>query len=120
MAEGEHRVALHPEMAEKLIKRGAEVNVARGAGEKSGFSDEMYSQVGAKLVDIEDAWKQGLVLKVQTGLARFLNYPCASVFQVVFLHARRSYFLYDTRCVCDDSSRCEIPLKKTSQKSGTG
>jgi alanine dehydrogenase len=46
----EGRVALVPAAAADLVRRGHEVFIQAGAGEKSGFSDEAYSKVGVKLV----------------------------------------------------------------------
>ena len=46
----EYRVALMPVGAELLIKQGHEVIVEAQAGVGSGFTDEMYSAVGAKVV----------------------------------------------------------------------
>jgi NAD(P) transhydrogenase subunit alpha len=50
-ASGERRVALVPETVAKLVKSGATVKVARGAGERAAFPDGFYTQAGASLVD---------------------------------------------------------------------
>jgi NAD(P) transhydrogenase len=63
-SDGEKRVAMNPENAEKLVKKGATVNIETGAGEGSGFSDEMFTKAGAIIVSKEDAWGKELVLKV--------------------------------------------------------
>jgi NAD(P) transhydrogenase len=63
--EGESRVALHPENVDKLVKKGASVKVESGAGAQSGFSDQMYTAVGAQVGTTGDVWKQQLVLKVR-------------------------------------------------------
>jgi len=63
--EGEFRVALHPENIEKLIKKGAAVNVESGAGAISGFADKEYTEAGASLVDNATAWKSDVVVKVR-------------------------------------------------------
>jgi NAD(P) transhydrogenase subunit alpha len=47
----ETRVALVPETVTKLVKAGATVKVARGAGERAAFLDEQYAQAGASIVD---------------------------------------------------------------------
>ena len=47
----EHRVALAPDSAGRLIKSGLEVAIQRGAGQRAGFRDDAYTAVGAKLVD---------------------------------------------------------------------
>ncbi len=47
----EARVALIPEACGDLVRDGHEVLVGRGAGDASGFPDEAYAAVGARLVD---------------------------------------------------------------------
>ncbi len=51
IAEGERRVALVPELAETLIDDGFEIHVQAGAGERAGWSDERYREVGCELHD---------------------------------------------------------------------
>ena len=46
---GEARVALAPEVIGKLVKQGIEVVIEKGAGALSGFDDEQYEKVGAKI-----------------------------------------------------------------------
>ena len=48
--EGERRVAITPEAAQKLIKLGLTVSVEAAAGEKSGHHDDEYKAVGADIV----------------------------------------------------------------------
>jgi NAD(P) transhydrogenase subunit alpha len=48
--EGERRVAITPEAAQKLIKLGLTVSVESGAGVKSGHHDDEFTAVGAQLV----------------------------------------------------------------------
>jgi len=50
-APGERRVALVPETVAKLVKSGATVRVAKGAGERAAFPDGFYAQAGASIVD---------------------------------------------------------------------
>ncbi len=47
----ERRVALVPETIARLVKSGAAVRVARGAGDAAAFPDELYEKAGAVLVD---------------------------------------------------------------------
>ena len=47
----ENRVSLIPSSVKTLCEDGNTVYVEKGAGEKIGFSDEMYEQNGAKVVD---------------------------------------------------------------------
>jgi alanine dehydrogenase len=63
----ENRVALVPAGAEALIAAGHSVLVERGAGEGSGFADEMYTEVGARIApDAATAWGEvDMVMKVK-------------------------------------------------------
>lgn len=63
----EGRVALVPEACGELVKRGHSVFVQRGAGLKSGFSDEEYERAGAQpLPDAAAVYEVGdLVVKVK-------------------------------------------------------
>ena len=62
----EYRVALTPAGALELVQRGHEVVVEHGAGIGSGFADEAYAAVGARLADVEEVWAQvDLLLKVK-------------------------------------------------------
>jgi alanine dehydrogenase len=63
----ENRVALVPAGAEALVAHGHTVMVEAGAGEGSGFGDELYQRAGAKLApSAEDTWcGADLVLKVK-------------------------------------------------------
>src|SRR5262245_58446551 len=59
-AEGadEPRIGLSPETAKKLVKAGAKVLVASGAGLRSHFSDDDYKVAGAEIVaTVADAVK---------------------------------------------------------------
>ena len=62
----EYRVALTPAGALELVQRGHEVVVEQGAGVGSGFADEAYAAVGARLADVEEVWASAeLLLKVK-------------------------------------------------------
>jgi NAD(P) transhydrogenase subunit alpha len=62
---GERRVAITPESAKKLIEKGFEVALERGAGEGAGFPDAAYTEAGATLVSRDEALAAPLVLKVR-------------------------------------------------------
>jgi alanine dehydrogenase len=47
----EYRVALVPSAAYQLVKHGHQVLIQRGAGVGSGFGDDEYERVGARLID---------------------------------------------------------------------
>lgn len=64
---GENRVAIVPEVASKLIKKGFEVHLEKGAGLNAGFLDEKYQNVGVKIVaSLEELYSTAdIILKVQ-------------------------------------------------------
>ena len=62
----EYRVALTPAGALELVQRRHDVVVEHGAGVGSGFADEAYAAVGARLADVEEVWSTSeLLLKVK-------------------------------------------------------
>ena len=64
--DNEYRVAMTPGGVQQLVHEGHEVWVQRGAGEGSGFTDEVYEQVGAKIVPTAaEAWSADMVVKVK-------------------------------------------------------
>jgi alanine dehydrogenase len=66
----EYRVALTPAGALELVQRGHEVVVEEGAGVGSGFADEAYVAVGARIASVEVVWgAAGLLLKVKEPIA---------------------------------------------------
>jgi H+-translocating NAD(P) transhydrogenase subunit alpha len=63
---GERRVALVPDGARRLAESGAEVLVERGAGERASFPDAAYAEIGARIVETEELWRDAdLVAKVR-------------------------------------------------------
>src|SRR5918998_1654394 len=50
-ASGERRVALVPEVVERLAKEGVEVTVEAGAGERASHPDSAYEAAGGSLGD---------------------------------------------------------------------
>lgn len=46
----EKRATLIPSSVEKLIKKGASIEIEAGMGERAGFTDEAYLAVGARIV----------------------------------------------------------------------
>ena len=61
---GEDRVALVPEVAARLIKKGMRVVLERGAGEKSFYPDAAYEEAGVELGSKADAMAADVILKV--------------------------------------------------------
>jgi H+-translocating NAD(P) transhydrogenase subunit alpha len=50
-APGERRVALVPDVVQRLAADGFEIAVERGAGEAAGFGDDAFSEAGASLAE---------------------------------------------------------------------
>lgn len=64
---GEHRVALVPDVAGRLVKQGTDVRVQSGAGAAAHFRDEAYAAAGCTVVADTAALYAGagLICKVQ-------------------------------------------------------
>ena len=63
----EFRVGMRPVGAELLVRDGHTVLVQSGAGIGSGFPDDLYSAVGAKIVSsASDVWSRSqMIVKVK-------------------------------------------------------
>ena len=66
----ENRVGMTPAGVSELVKHGHTVYVQATAGHGSGFSDEMYSEVGAQILpSIEDVYAiADMIIKVKEPL----------------------------------------------------
>ncbi len=64
---GETRVAASPETVKGLIKAGAKIRIETGAGDRSGFPDADFVEVGAEIgTDAPGAWSSAdLVLAIR-------------------------------------------------------
>jgi alanine dehydrogenase len=71
--DAEGRVALSPGDVAELVAAGHRVKLEQDAGLGSGFSNREYSEVGAQLVTVDEAWNSELVIKVKEPLAS--EYP---------------------------------------------
>jgi alanine dehydrogenase len=61
----EGRISLVPEAVNLLVSHGHEVYVETGAGDKANFSDNDYSEAGAKIVySAEEVYTADIILKV--------------------------------------------------------
>jgi len=82
----ENRVALVPAGAETLIEHGHDVVVEAGAGIGSGFEDELYTAVGARIVDTADeVWEHAeMIMKVKEPIAD--EWPRIRPGQVLFTY----------------------------------
>lgn len=48
---GENRVPITPDIAKKLVRLGANLQIEKGLGEPSGYPDAAYEEVGATIAD---------------------------------------------------------------------
>lgn len=67
LKEQENRVAITPAGVDAIVACGHEVLFEKGAGIKSGFSDESYKAAGAKIIEnASDVWRNcNLMVKVK-------------------------------------------------------
>lgn len=63
--DGERLVALVPEVVSRLVKKGATVQVERGAGAQAFIDDHQFSEAGATIVDRATAFGSDIVVKVR-------------------------------------------------------
>src|SRR5687768_13368630 len=82
----ENRVALVPAGAEALVAAGHSVVVERGAGEGSGFSDDLYAKTGARVAaDADSVWRDAdMIMKVKEPIAS--EWPRMRPGQTVFTY----------------------------------
>ena len=82
----ENRVSLVPAGAEALVAAGHTVYVEQSAGEGSGFTDEQYTSVGAKILPTADAvWKEAeMIIKVKEPIA--VEWPRMRKGQTIFTY----------------------------------
>lgn len=97
----ENRVALVPAGAETLVQSGHTVLIERGAGEGSGFSDDLYEAAGAEIAaSAKDVWRRAqMILKVKEPID--VEWPEMRDGQVVFTYFHFAASEELTRAVMD-------------------
>ena len=82
----ENRVALVPAGAEAFVAAGHSVMIEKGAGEGSGFPDQVYTQVGATIgADADAVWREAdMIMKVKEPIAK--EWPRMRRGQVIFTY----------------------------------
>ena len=82
----ENRIALVPAGAEALIGAGHEVTIETGGGLGSGFPDEAYTSVGAKIApDAASVWKNAdMIMKVKEPIEK--EWPHMRKGQTIFTY----------------------------------
>jgi alanine dehydrogenase len=102
----ENRIALVPAGAEALVAAGHSVAVERGAGEGSGFPDEMYTSVGAIIApDAAAVWKSAdMILKVKEPIKK--EWPHMQRGQTIFTYFHFAADEELTRAHVDSGATC--------------
>ncbi|MFM8566170.1 MAG: alanine dehydrogenase [Gemmatimonadota bacterium] len=114
----ENRVSLVPAGAEALVAAGHSVYVEQGAGEGSGFSDDQYTAVGAKLLPTADAvWKEAeMIIKVKEPIA--VEWPRMRKGQTIFTYFHFAADEKLTKAHLDSGATCiayetvELPTRE--------
>ncbi len=86
--EQEDRIALTPAGADALIRAGHKVLVEKNAGMGASFTDEEYSNLGAKIVsDASQVWEEAdMILKVKEPLKSEYKYFRKGLIIFTYLH----------------------------------
>ena len=63
--DGENRVAIVPGSVKKLMKKGLEIFVESGAGNKFNYSDSEYLNAGAKICTRDEALSCEIVMSIR-------------------------------------------------------
>ncbi len=81
----ESRVGMTPAGVDALVRQGCQVLVEQEAGAGSGFHDDAYRAVGARLVSAEEAWQgASMIVKVKEPLPQ--EYELFKPGQVLFTY----------------------------------
>lgn len=111
----ENRVALTPAGALELTKRGHEVYVQHTAGEGSGFTDESYTQAGARILpDIQSVYgKAEMIIKVKEPIKE--EYGLIRAGQLVFTYFHFASYepltmaMLESKAICLAYETVEFP-----------
>ena len=71
ISENEKRVSIVPDSVSTLVKKGDEVFIVDGAGKESGYTNEMYSDAGAKIIKDNEINKGDIC--IYTSIPKNLN-----------------------------------------------
>lgn len=100
----EYRVGATPAMVRALVEAGHEVFVETKAGLKIGFTDEMYTQMGAKIAATPyDIYSNQMIIKVKE--PQESEYPLLKEDQILFCYLHlapdpvQTRHLVNSRCV---------------------
>lgn len=80
--EGENRVAIVPNSVKKLMKKGLEVFIQKGAGEKSNYSNSDYLEAGANICSRDEALSCEIIMSIRmlesSELRKDMNLVCVA------------------------------------------
>jgi len=84
----EYRVGLTPKAVEAYVNAGNTVFVEKGAGEGSGFPDDLYAAAGAKILsNKQDVWAEAdMIVKVKEPLEAEYNLVRENQILYTYLH----------------------------------
>jgi len=110
----ENRVALLPNGANALTGDGHEVLIEQGAGEGSGFADELYEDAGATIVsDVDELWDRAeMIMKVKEPIEE--EYGRIKEGQIIFTYFHFAASRTLTEAVLD--SKCVAIAYETVEK----
>lgn len=110
----ENRVALQPGGALQMKRNGHQVFIQKGAGVGSGFSDQMYVDAGATILDdVEEVWQRAeMIMKVKEPIA--VEYPRMREGQIIFTYFHFAADEALTKAVID--SKCIAIAYETVEK----
>ncbi|MFA7589448.1 MAG: alanine dehydrogenase [Acholeplasmataceae bacterium] len=125
----EFRVGLSPSSAKDYVKHGHQVLVEQGAGQNSGFMDQDYLDVGAKIIKTaEEVWNQvDMIVKVKEPLEEEFNYFREGLIIYTYLHlaaaepltqalikSKANAVAYETIELPDGSLPCLKPMSEVA------
>jgi alanine dehydrogenase len=102
----ENRIALVPAGAETMVAAGHTVYIERGAGEGSGFVDELYVDAGAKIApDAATVWREAdMIMKVKEPIG--VEWPHMRRGQTLFTYFHFAADEKLTRAHLDSGATC--------------
>ena len=115
----ENRVAITPDVAKSLIKKGFEISIEKGAGEKSFYSDDAYSNAGVHITDVSSVLSSSdVLLKVNPPSAEEVSKMKKGAVLMSIMHAATNPELIDACCKAGISafSMDAIPRISRAQK----
>ena len=125
----ESRVGLTPSSVREYISHGHEVLVEKSAGVNSGFSDEMYIEAGAKIIETaKDVWGMSdMIVKVKEPLASEYGFLREGLILYTYLHlaadepltralieSKTQAIAYETIELSDGSLPCLKPMSEVA------